>query len=396
MNVLILTPDRVGSTLLQRLITVYMNFHNFDRPVINLHELTNGLMKYYSPVYHCEVLGKPNGRPWGYYQTLDTVTELLASTDHYKTSRLAHYHIQSRADSLEQQIPFYNYLNENFFIIQARRRNLLEHALSWCIYHETKRLNVYSHQEKFDILGDLYQHRITVDPDTMINYIFKYKKYLAWVDQHFVVNSYFEYEQHLPQIENYILNLSIFKSQPKKISWEENFGIDFQNWNRCHYLTSDLSGLGNQLPAPESPLLLEHSTKTGSMQLQSLQRRDVVNNLSVPDQKFLKQHGIDYVKVYRAIEQLVENKTLVTSIPIKLNTLLEKRLLIKNFDQCVDVYNQWITDPNSEIYQLGDEYLTEQIDQQAMSEIQQWHAGPQLTSNITPVEPKPVALPNQQ
>jgi len=61
MNVLILTPDRVGSTLLQRLITVYMQANDFDRPVINLHELTNGLMKYYSPVFNTEVLGKPNG-----------------------------------------------------------------------------------------------------------------------------------------------------------------------------------------------------------------------------------------------------------------------------------------------------------------------------------------------
>jgi len=70
MNVLILTPDRVGSTLLQRLITVYMNMHEFDQPVINLHELTNGLIKYYSKDFGQEVLGKPNGRAWGYFQTL--------------------------------------------------------------------------------------------------------------------------------------------------------------------------------------------------------------------------------------------------------------------------------------------------------------------------------------
>lgn len=60
MNVLILTPDRVGSTLLQRLITIYMAAHDYDKPVINLHELSNGLMKYYSPTFNQEVLGKPN------------------------------------------------------------------------------------------------------------------------------------------------------------------------------------------------------------------------------------------------------------------------------------------------------------------------------------------------
>ena len=48
MNVLILTPDRVGSTLLQRLITIYMLRKGFDLPVVNLHELSNGLQKYYN------------------------------------------------------------------------------------------------------------------------------------------------------------------------------------------------------------------------------------------------------------------------------------------------------------------------------------------------------------
>ena len=183
MNVLILTPDRVGSTLLQRLITVYMNMHEFDWPVINLHELSNGLIKYYNSAYQREVLGKPNGRAWGYYQTLEEIAELLHSTDHYKTSRLAHYHIQNRADSLAQQLPFYNYLNENFFIIQARRRNLLEHALSWCIFNETKRLNVYSHADKVQTLSALYQSKITVDTGIMINYLFKYQAYLEWLDE---------------------------------------------------------------------------------------------------------------------------------------------------------------------------------------------------------------------
>ena len=42
MNVLVLTPDAVGSTLIQRLLTIYMQLNQFDRPVINLHELSKG------------------------------------------------------------------------------------------------------------------------------------------------------------------------------------------------------------------------------------------------------------------------------------------------------------------------------------------------------------------
>ena len=144
-NVLILTPDRVGSTLLQRLVTVYMLRKGGDKPIINLHELTNGLMKYYSPLFNQEVLGKSSdGKDWGYYQSLTEITELLNSVDHFKTSRLAHYHIKGRQDTMAEQVPFYNYLNDNFYIISCRRDNLFEHALSWVIQSHSKRLNVYS------------------------------------------------------------------------------------------------------------------------------------------------------------------------------------------------------------------------------------------------------------
>ena len=379
MNVLILTPDRVGSSLLQRLVTVYMNFHDFDQPVINLHELSNGLIKYYSPVFNKEVLGKPTDRSWGYYQSLNSIAEMLNSVDHYKTSRLAHYHIKRRADSLEQQIPFYNYLNENFFIIQARRKNLLEHALSWCIFNETKKLNVYSHAEKVQTLGALYRERITVDTGTMINYLFIYKEYLEWVDRHFVVSSHFEYEQHLPEIEKYILNLGIFRNQPKKISWGENFGIEFKQWNRCHYLLSDLSGISQQLPAPENQLQLEYqSCNTADIQLRSIAQSDIALSLGSADQQYLLEHGKNYKTVSNAIDDLVKHKVLTTPIPIKLNTLLEKKLLIKNWDECVSTYNRWMTDPHSKICGLGPVYNESDIDQQVEKEIDHWHSRPQL------------------
>lgn len=57
MNILILTPDRVGSTLLQRLITVYANINENHNPLtINLHELTNELVSYIHPEFNQKVL----------------------------------------------------------------------------------------------------------------------------------------------------------------------------------------------------------------------------------------------------------------------------------------------------------------------------------------------------
>jgi hypothetical protein len=192
MNVLILTPDAVGSTLLQRLITVYMQFYEFDRPVINLHELTNGLHRYYSPDFNRDLLGKNS--EWGYYQTLGQIVDLLQTVDHYKTARLAEYHLIARRDLPGDCLSFYRYLNDNFFIISCRRQNLLEHGLSWCINNVTKKLNVFNHAEKIQTFMDLYANRITVPVDRLIYHLERYLSYTHWVNDHFTVGINFYYE----------------------------------------------------------------------------------------------------------------------------------------------------------------------------------------------------------
>jgi hypothetical protein len=373
MNVLILTPDRVGSTLLQRLITVYMNMHEFDQPVINLHELTNGLIKYYSTDFDQEVLGKPNGRAWGYFQTLEEITDLLHSVPHYKTSRLAHYHIKNRQDTMAEQVPFYQYLNDNFFIISAQRDNLLEHGLSWCIQTHSKRLNVYTHQEKVNTFYDLYQNRITVDPETLIKYLDQYWEYLAWVDNHFHVSSYFHYERHLPQIEKYILNLPIFNGQQPR-SFKDTFDIEFQDWNLCHYLGSDLSGLSAQLEHRGNPQLEYSSITLGPTALAPIKQNEIASSLSLADQEFLLKHGARYRVVADALTELVDKKVLVTSVPIKLQTMLEKKLMIKNYDECVNVYNEWVTKN-----QFGTVYNDEMLGMSMQREISNWHNQARLT-----------------
>ena len=370
MNVLILTPDRVGSTLLQRLITVYMQSHTYNRPVINLHELTNGLMKYYSPVFNQEVLGKPTDRPWGYYQTLNEIIEHLHSTDHYKTARLAHYHIMNRQDSMADQVPFYQFLNDNFFIISAQRKNLLEHALSWGIHGHSKRLNVYTHQEKIDIFANIYQNRITIDVNVMLAYLDKYVNYLQWVDNHFTVSSYFEYETHLPKIEEYILGLDIFGRQQTK-TWNDTFGIEFKDWNRCHYLASDMSGISAQLPAPDNlQITFDSTNQVDNIDLVPVvTKNEIFNSLSPGDRQFVRQNVGKYVNGYKAINELVHHKILVTGVPIKLQTMMEKRQLIRNFDQCAEAYNQWVKESG-----VGDPYTDSDIKKLALNEIKDWHS----------------------
>jgi hypothetical protein len=373
MNVLILTPDAVGSTLLQRLITIYMQFHEFDEPVINLHELTNGLIKYHSPEFNREILGKGSGDQWGYHQSLNEIIALLRDTEHYKTSRLAHYHIRNRKDRIEDQIPFYRYLDDNFFVIACRRQNVFEHALSWCLTKVTKKLNVYSAQEKIDVFLDIYRNQITVDTDVLLRTLQNYRYYLDWSDDHFNVGSYFHYERDLPRMEQYILGLPIFASNQRKITWHDTFGIEFDDWNRYHFYRSDIGSLAMSdpqrlqnltMPLASDAALLEHYYKIADPSWPQINSVEQYQQLPLPLREecenqhglsikheffsqrsdFMNQHRQTYLSAEQSIEQMRTLGILTSGVPIKKQTLAEKKFMIKNFDQCIDIYNDWCED----------------------------------------------------
>jgi hypothetical protein len=348
MNVLILTPDAVGSTLLQRLLTIYMQLHEFDRPVINLHELTNGLEKYYSTDFNQEIVSKQRVTNWGYYQSLEKIVEILASVTHYKTSRLAQYHIKNRQDPIEKQIPFYQYLDDNFFVIACRRHNIFEHALSMSLNKITKKLNVYSHEEKVDTFINMYANRVNIDTNVFVGQLNSYLSYIKWSTNHFNIGSFFYYDQHLENIEQYILNLPVFNSQKNKITWGERFGIDFYNWNRMHHIPSNIGAL---LSAPESINTLLNYKKLSlddqfSNQLPMIQNKTatqlIVSQSCPATMQFLKHHQQGFDNVNNAIKKMEQLDIIISPPPIKKQTLAEKMYMIDNFDQCLDLYNTWI------------------------------------------------------
>jgi hypothetical protein len=371
-----------------------MQFHQYNKPVINLHELTNGLIKYHNNALGQEVLGKPNGGKWGYHQSLEEIVKLLDSADHYKTSRLAQYHIKNRQDPMSEQIPFYQYLNDNFYVISCRRHNVFEHALSWALTKVTKKLNVYTTDEKIENFFNLYKNGIIVDPDSLVQTLETYKSYLEWCENHFNVASYFYYDQHLQDIESYILNLPLFAGQSQLISWQQKYGIDFNHWNKCHYLKGDIGSIAldhnseflkisNNLlsvtqPDSESETeLLRHyraiaadswpviqsvddykklpqhirneaeqqfGLKTNDYQIAKFITKDqsFKNFLPETHTDFLNQYQELYNNTNRAIAGMVEQKIMVSPPPIKKQTLAEKKYIVKNFEQCLELYNRWI------------------------------------------------------
>ena len=383
MNILLLTPDSVGSTFLQRMLTIYMQFNNFDKPIINLHELTNGVQSYYSDIFNREVMGKK----WNTFQTLQTITELLAKTDHYKTARVAHYHIKRRGDSIQDQIQFYRYLNDNFFIISCRRTNVFEHALSWALVKINKSNNVYTPYQKINSFIDFYKDPVTIERPTFIQILEDYKDYLHWSDNMFDVASYYDYDEHVQNIEKYILNLPIFTSQTNKLTWNEVYGQEFNDFNRCHYIQSDIGtlALGNDdnfsklsltyetLKNNEQPVV--DQTKNGTI------NQDLVTNVlaRLPDDRkeFVNTHIEAYIQASQSIDRMVSMGILVGGLPIKKQTLAEKRRAIKNFNECLDVYNQWIVD----YPKIGKPLDLDQLSTTAVTEREFWK--PQLTLGTT-------------
>ena len=393
MNVLILTPDRVGSTLLQRLITIYMLRKGFDQPVVNLHELSNGLEKYYNEKLGQEILGKPQGVDWGYYQTLPEIVNLLDSANHYKTSRLAHYHLVNRKDSIADQIKFYDYLNRNFYIISCRRDNLLEHALSWVIHGHSKHLNVYSAEQKIEVFDEIYQHGIIGTQVTLENYLNKYHQYIQWVDTYFNVQSYFDYDKDIDNIENYILNLDFMRDDHKDNSWKSMFGQDFRSWNACHRMLPNL--FLNAVPADATlkitvnknvitqdswlklrgdtwPTTVTDYEQNTALALpanidQEIKTRFGLTDVSVTQEQhtFLSNNLSLYNNATRNIQQLQEHGLLVSGVPLKLQSLKEKQSVIRNFEQCVDWYNQWVEKTG-----IGQKYTLNDLEEKSAAEEQ--------------------------
>lgn len=389
MNVLILTPDAVGSTLLQRLITIYMQFHHYDRPVINLHELTNGLVRRHSPRFGQDVLGKQKDA-WGYHQSLEEIVSMLSSVDHYKTSRLAHYHLVNRRDALADQLSFYRYLNENFYIISCRRHNIFEHALSWCLSKVTKKLNVYTDQEKINSFFDYYSTGIDLDPNSLLQSLNAYKNYIDWCNDHFAVANYFLYEEHLPNIERYILNLPIFQHVDQSSTWESHYGITWNQWNLCHYLGSDLGALA--LDRPVEFQQLSHQIKQEVQQISAgpdqtvatstaLLAQNITQLLPQEHQDFLQAHRRDYYKASSDIDRMIQDGIMISRPPIKKQILAEKKHMIRNYQHLLSVYNTWIL----KYPELGQPLDDNTLDQFAQRERLAWSPS---TSNIVPVDPQ--------
>jgi len=283
MNYLILTPDGVGSTILQRLITITLYLEKV--PVMNTHELTNGLVLKNGIATKDFTLN--------YTQSLDQITDILrtSANETILVGRLTKYHIDSRKDSIKDQKNFFNFLNQFYNKkIMCVRENLFEYAMSWSIRDKSGVTNVYNREDRKKVLQVSH-----VDEDYFLQKCKEYVAYYSWVEKYFTNLEIVSYESILKNGDLILEKLTGYKN-----TFTNNFGISLSSILKKEY---DLFGS-----------LVKNSG----------------NELSKQEKKSLIK--------YKQLSQDLMKRNIILGTPIKNTTLKDKMHQIKNFNQCLDKF----------------------------------------------------------
>lgn len=290
-NYLILTPDGVGSTYLQRALTVYLQCTNLD--YWNTHELLNGLGVDDGSLYSNDLLE--------YKQPLNEICNLLLVTGNLLVSRIAKYHVTNRLkEHNEDYSIFYKECNRKFNNILFCERDPFEYALSWSIRQKSNTLNVYSVTERIDTHG--VDVKEPIDLDYFKSKLNHYTEYEYWAEDNFNITKKVNYDDlhnNVDQLMQHITGLTH--------SVEKKIGISLQDYSRFRYLSS-------MYTQTKDPAYFNNSC---------------IEKLEPMCELHLK------------ISQLCYSRRLPSTMPMKMNTISDKRSRITNFNQAVETYNNW-------------------------------------------------------
>jgi hypothetical protein len=293
-NYLILTPDGVGSTYLQRALTVYLNSAGLD--YWNTHELLNGISLREGNLH----------RDWElqYSQTIPEICNLLESTNNNLVSRIAQYHIDFRLiDNKENYQHLYNVCNEKFDKIFYCTRDPFEYALSWSIRNETGASNVFTIKERINVHSEDIKQ--TLDLEYFNQKLKQYSDYEYWAKDNFNITRAVNYDDNHHDVDSMMKELTGLDHNV-----EDRFSISLHDYSTVRYMTS--------------------------MYMQTKDKQYLVNKDKTPGA----------LKLKKFIQSMVPDQ-LPSEIPVKMNTMQDKQKRVINFDEAVEVYNKWATTTNS-------------------------------------------------
>ena len=295
MNYLILTPDGVGSTYLQRVLTVYLNCAG--KKYWNTHELLNGL-------------GNEEGnlfKNWdiGYNQSVEEIAQLITDSKNSIVSRIANYHIHARLRTKQEDYTqLYNVCNKKFDQIFYCTRDPFEYALSWSIRRETNVLNVYSVDERIDV-HNLNRYR-NIDLLYFDEKLKEYGEYEYWAEDNFNVTRSVEYDSLHQNVDSMMQELTGLDHNV-----QQSHGVSLQDYSRIRYLSS---------------MYKQTKDPVYSFDCQSIME--------------------DLCNLHSFIDRLNDRKQMPSGIPVKMNTLEDKNNSVLNFNRALDQYNTWASKGN--------------------------------------------------
>lgn len=284
MSYLILTPDGVGSTILQRVLSIALYLEKVA--VQNTHELTNGL------VLENNIVKKEFSIEYG--QSLDDITNILqkSSPNVKLVSRIAKYHIDNRGDDLNKQKKFYSFLNKFYDKkIMCLRKNVFEYAMSWSIRKKSQIQNVY---EKAD--RDKVQQVKQVDEEFFVRKCKEYVNYIEWVENNFPNVLKIYYEDLITDADKILEKITLYKN-----TFTKKFSIDLSSILKIEYKYT-------------KPFFLQKNI-------------DKIN-----------KDEIQILVNYRDLCKELTKKGLILHVPVKNTVLEDKKNQIENFDQCLNIF----------------------------------------------------------
>lgn len=407
MNILILTSSRSGSTILQQTLGIFMSKKGFDKPVINISSLVDGTLK----LVHSDVLNQTilqgvwvDAVPT-YRQSVTEIIDALKSANHYMIARLEEEDVTRLGWTRGDELLLYKYLNDNFYIIESGRRNLLENVLSKATRYNKS-------------LSELNQpQKRTIAKETVIKLCNQYKNFKSWCDQFFHVQSYCYYEDcshTLGSLEEYILNLDFMQDNPNG-TWKDMFGQTFAEFNVYHNLIRPRENVSQERNIKYNvnaslPIVREqYLTLKGSdwpdidiiheyQELPELIIQDIKNidhalaptiiSVSPIGSEFLTNNRRIYLHTIAQFQTLGGTGLMVeNSITIKRQTLIQKLRHIKNINEVIGWYNSWVKiNKFGEVYTYDELIKLAAIEEKVSEDIMQKSINTRLSkSDIKPV-----------
>ena len=299
-NYLILTPDGVGSTYLQRALTVYLNCAGKD--YYNPHELLNGLQ-----LKNDMLLRKQDASHnwlYEYSQTVEDICSMLQQAKNKLVCRIAKYHITQRLqeyDHTEDYEKFYQVCNKVFDKKLFCTRDPFEYAMSWSIRNKTDMLNMYTVKDRKDM-----HFSMDVDVNFFKQKLSEYGAYEFWVKDNFTNLVAVDYDRFHHNPDNELHNITGYEH-----AVTSKFDISLKDYGILRYMFSK-----------------EH------------------NNKNYKNDTIFRQQYKKVLTLHEYISTLQSESKMDTWMPIKMRTMEDKREMVTNFDQMIEVYNLWAETTN--------------------------------------------------